>query len=292
MLPKEILKKVREIEIRTNRLVNEVFAGEYESVFKGRGIEFAEVREYAPGDDVRTIDWNVTARFGKPFVKQFMEERELTVMLLVDLSGSEDFGSATLVKREIVAEVAALLAFSAIVNNDKVGYIAFSDQVEKFIPPKKGRRHVLRVIREILYSRAVKRGTSIKTALEYLGQVLAKRSVVFLISDFWDQGYEQILRVAQKRHDVIAIQILDPREREIPNVGFIELSDPETGEQMLIDTVDRGYRQQIAKRVQTMIGERERFFQSIRMDAIQLQTDKPYLEPLIHFFERRAKRFR
>jgi uncharacterized protein (DUF58 family) len=292
MLPKEILKKVREIEIRTNRLVNEVFAGEYESVFKGRGIEFAEVREYAPGDDVRTIDWNVTARFGKPFVKQFIEERELTVMLLVDLSGSEDFGSAARVKREIVAEVAALLAFSAIVNNDKVGYIAFSDQVEKLIPPKKGRRHVLRVIREVLYSRAVKRGTSIKTALEYLGQVLAKRSVVFLISDFWDQGYEQVLRVAQKRHDVIAIQILDPREQEIPNVGFIELSDPETGEQMLIDTADRGYCQQIAKRVQTMIGERERLFRTIRMDTIQLQTDKPYLEPLIRFFERRAKRFR
>ncbi len=292
MLPKEILKKVREIEIRTNRLVNEVFAGEYESVFKGRGIEFAEVREYAPGDDVRTIDWNVTARFGKPFVKQFIEERELTVMLLVDLSGSEDFGSVARTKREIVAEVAALLAFSAIVNNDKVGYIAFSDQVEKFIPPKKGRRHVLRVIREILYSRAAKRGTCIKTALEYLGQVLAKRSVVFLISDFWDQGYEQVLRVTQKRHDVIAIQILDPREREIPNVGLIELSDPETGEQMLIDTADRGYRQQTAKRVQTMIGERERLFRTIRMDDIQLQTDKPYLEPLIHFFERRAKRFR
>lgn len=292
MLPKEILKKVREIEIRTNRLVNEVFAGEYESVFKGRGIEFAEVREYAPGDDVRTIDWNVTARFGKPFVKQFIEERELTVMLLVDLSGSEDFGSAARTKREIVAEVAALLAFSAIVNNDKVGYIAFSDQVEKFIPPKKGRRHVLRVIREILYSRALKRGTSIKTALEYLGQVLAKRSVVFLISDFWDQGYEQVLRVAQKRHDVIAIQILDPREQEIPDVGFIELSDPETGEQMLIDTADRGYRQQTAKRVQTMIGEREHLFRTIRMDAIQLQTDKPYLESLIRFFEKRAKRFR
>ena len=292
MLPKEILKKVREIEIRTNRLVNEVFAGEYESVFKGRGIEFAEVREYAPGDDVRTIDWNVTARFGKPFVKQFIEERELTVMLLVDLSGSEDFGSSTRVKREIVAEVAALLAFSAIVNNDKVGYIAFSDQVEKFIPPKKGRRHVLRVIREILYSRAAQRGTSLKRALEYLGQVLTKRSVVFLISDFWDQGYEQILRIAQKRHDVIAIRVLDPREREIPDVGFIELSDPETGEQTLIDTSDRQYRQQLAKRVQTMIEEREHLFQSIRMDTIQLQTDKPYLEPLIHFFERRAKRFR
>ena len=292
MLPKEILKKVREIEIRTNRLVNEVFAGEYESVFKGRGIEFAEVREYAPGDDVRTIDWNVTARFGKPFVKQFIEERELTVMLLVDLSGSEDFGSSTRVKREIVAEVAALLAFSAIVNNDKVGYIAFSDQVEKFIPPKKGRRHVLRVIREILYSRAAQRGTSLKRALEYLGQVLTKRSVVFLISDFWDQGYEQILRIAQKRHDVIAIRVLDPREREIPDVGFIELSDPETGEQTLIDTSDRQYCQQLAKRVQTMIEEREHLFQSIRMDTIQLQTDKPYLEPLIHFFERRAKRFR
>ncbi|MBI1976841.1 MAG: DUF58 domain-containing protein [Candidatus Omnitrophica bacterium] len=292
MLPKEILKKVREIEIRTNRLVNEVFAGEYESVFKGRGIEFAEVREYAPGDDVRTIDWNVTARFGRPFVKQFMEERELTVMLLVDVSGSEHFGSVARTKREIIAEVAAVLAFSAIVNNDKIGYIAFSDQIEKSIPPKKGRRHVLRVIREILYSQAKSRGTNIETALRYLGQILAKRSVVFLISDFWDEGYEQIQRVAQKRHDVIAIHVLDPREREIPDVGFIQLEDPETSERLLIDTSDRRYREQVSRRIQSLLQQRQRLFQSTRLDTVQLRTDQPYLEPLIHFFEKRAKRFR
>lgn len=292
MLPKEVLKKVREIEIRTNRLVNEVFAGEYESVFKGRGIEFAEVREYAPGDDIRTIDWNVTARFGKPFVKQFMEERELTVMLLVDVSGSEHFGSAARTKREIIAEVAAVLAFSAIVNNDKIGYIAFSDRIERSIPPKKGRRHVLRVIREILYSQPKGRGTNIKAALEYLGQILAKKSVVFLISDFWDQGYEQILRVAQKRHDVIAVHVLDPREREIPDVGFIHLEDAETNEQALIDTSDKRYRQEISRRIESLLQQRQRLFQSIRMDTIQLRSDQPYLEPLIHFFEKRAKRFR
>lgn len=292
MLPKEILKKVRQIEIRTNRLVNEVFAGEYESVFKGRGIEFAEVREYAPGDDVRTIDWNVTARFGKPFVKQFIEERELTVMLLVDISGSENFGSVARIKREVVAEVAALLAFSAIVNNDKVGYLAFSNQIEKFIVPKKGRRHVLRVIREILYSKAEQRGTNLKKALEYLGQVLTKRSVVFIISDFWDEGYEQVLRVVQKRHDVIAIAISDPREQEIINVGLIEVEDSETGEHLLMDTSSRRYREKVAKRFQRLREEKQRFFQSIRLDNIELRSDKPYMEPLIHFFERRAKRFR
>lgn len=292
MLPKEILKKVHEIEIRTNRLVNEVFAGEYESVFKGRGMEFAEVREYTPGDDVRTIDWNVTARFGRPFVKQFIEERELTVMLLVDVSGSEDFGSVSRIKKEIVAEVAAVLAFSAIVNNDKVGYLAFSDRVEKFISPRKGRRHVLRVIREILYTRPQRKGTRLRTALEYLGRVLRKKSIIFLISDFWDEGYELVLRVMQRRHDVVAIRVLDPRERKIPNVGFIELEDPETGQSLLIDTGDRRYREKAAGKVGSLVEQQQRLFQSIRLDNIQLETDKPYLDPLIRFFEQRARRFR
>lgn len=292
MLPKEVIHKIRQIEIRTNRLVNDVFAGEYESVFKGRGMEFAEVREYVPGDDVRSIDWNVTARFGRPYVKKFIEERELTVILLVDVSGSQDFGSVDKVKREIVAEIAAVLAFSAIVNNDKVGYLAFSHQVEKFIPPRKGRRHVLRVIREILYTKPAGRGTSMKAALEYLGQVLTKRSVIFLISDFWDQGYEQNLRIIQKRHDCIAIRVLDPKEGEIPNVGLLELEDSETGESLLIDTGNVKYRQQVRERFQKLRQERTRLFQSMRLDTIDLEADKSYLEPLVYFFRERARRFR
>ena len=291
MLPREIIRKVREIEIRTNHLVNEVFAGEYESVFKGRGMEFAEVREYSPGDDIRTIDWNVTARFGKPFVKQFIEERELTVMLLVDLSGSQRFGSFQKTKREIAAEVAAVLAFSAIRNNDKVGYIAFSNQIEKFIPPKKGRRHVLRVIREILYSKEGEKGTSLKTALEYLGHVVRKKSVVFLISDFWDKGFESVLRILQRRHDLIAIQILDPKEQEFPKIGFVELEDLESGDSFIINTNDLRYGQEMKRRIEFIFEQQRHLFQSIRLDRIQLRTDKPYMEPLIQFFQKRIKRF-
>ncbi|NUO81345.1 DUF58 domain-containing protein, partial [candidate division KSB1 bacterium] len=235
MIPKEILKKVRRLEIQTRALVNDVFSGEYHSVFKGRGMAFAEVREYVLGDDVRNIDWNVTARTGHPFVKVFDEERELTVMLLVDVSSSGEFGTHEQMKGDIAAEICALLAFSAIKNNDKVGLIIFTDRIEKFVPPKKGRTHVLRVLREVLYHKPEGHGTNITTALEYLNRVIRRKAVVFLVSDFLSEGYEKALRVAGKRHDLVAIPITDPRETEIPNVGLVELEDAETGEVHLLD---------------------------------------------------------
>src|SRR3990172_2566208 len=236
MLPAEILKKVRRIEIRTNRLVNESLAGEYHSVFKGRGIEFSEVREYSPGDDIRTIDWNVTARLDHPFIKVFEEERELTVMLLIDLSGSQFFRSQGQLKGDVGVELSAILVFSAMKNNDRVGAILFSDQIEKFIPPRKGRSHALRIVRELISFEPQRPATSIKTALEYLNQVQKKRSIVFVISDFMDQGYEAALRIAGKRHDLIGITLLDPRENELPKVGLITFRDAETGQQRWVDT--------------------------------------------------------
>ncbi|HBD97773.1 MAG TPA: DUF58 domain-containing protein, partial [Gemmatimonadetes bacterium] len=228
MIPREILKKVRRIEISTRGLVNEVLSGEYHSVFKGRGMNFAEVREYQYGDDIRSIDWNVTARTGSPFVKVFEEERELTVMLVVDVSASGDFGTQERLKGEVAVEICALLAFSAIKNNDKVGLIIFSDHVEKFVPPSKGKRHVLRVLRELLYHRPEGRGTDITAALDYLNHVQRKRAVTFLVSDFRDAGFEKSLAVAGRRHDMIAVRVGDLREREIPSVGLLELEDPET----------------------------------------------------------------
>src|SRR5512135_932879 len=236
MLPREIVRKIRRIQITTNRLVNESLAGEYHSVFKGRGMEFDEVREYQHGDDVRTIDWNVTSRTGHPFVKRYVEERELTVMLLVDMSASGSFGSAAKTKSEIAAEISALIAFSAIKNNDRVGAILFTDRVEKFIPPRRGSTHVLRVIREVLFHRPEHRGTRIQKAFEHLNLVVHKRSVVFLISDLLDQGFEQSLKAANRKHDVVIIQILDPREKELPKAGILELRDAETGEITFIDT--------------------------------------------------------
>src|SRR5512135_3124732 len=236
MLPKEVVSKIRRIQITTNRLVNESLAGEYHSVFKGRGMEFDEVREYQHGDDIRTIDWNVTSRAGRPFVKRYVEERELTVMLLVDTSASGEFGSEQKTKGEITAEISALLAFSAIKNNDRVGAILFTDRVEKFIPPRRGSTHVLRVIREILFYRPEHTGTSIQKALEHLNLVLHKKAVVFLISDLLDQGYEQSLKVANRRHDMVIVQVIDPREQELPDVGILELRDAETGEILYVDT--------------------------------------------------------
>ena len=238
MNTKEILKKIRRIEISTNRLVNNIFAGEYESVFKGRGMEFEEVREYQPGDEIRTIDWNVTARMGQPYIKKYVEERELVMMLLVDTSGSADFGTYQRTKAEIAAEISALLAFSAIKNSDKVGLICFTDDVELFVPPRKGIKHVLRVIREILYFEPQQRGTNISAALEYVDRVIRRKSVVFLISDFMDRGYEKRLQVTSKRHDLIAITLQDMREETLPNVGLIELEDAETGEVVVLDTQD------------------------------------------------------
>ncbi len=292
MIPKEILKKVRQIEIRTGKLVNDVFAGSYESVFRGRGMEFHEVREYVPGDDIRSIDWNVTARTGHPYVKKFVEERELTVLLMADMSGSGYFGTKEKMKKEIMAEIGALLAFSAIKNNDKVGLILFTDHVEKFVAPKKGRPHVLRVIRELLYHKPKGKRTDINAALEYLGKVLKKRAVVFLISDFMDSKYERRLRILNKHHDIIAISISDPGETHLPDVGLIGFEDAETGEMICLDTSDNLLRNEITKRRRTFMENRNRIFKSMDMDSIDLSTDKSYIEPLMFFFKTRAKRFR
>lgn len=292
MIPKEVLKKVKSIEIQTRGLVNDVFSGEYHSVFKGRGMEFAEVREYQFGDDIRTIDWNVSARMGHPFVKVFDEERELTVMLLVDASRSADFGTQKQMKGEIAAEICALLAFSAIKNNDKVGLIIFTDKIEIFVPPKKGKKHVLRVIRELLYHKPTGTKTDMSMALEYLSRLITRRSVVFLISDFQDEDYQQSLRIASRKHDLIAITITDPREIELPNVGFIELQDAETGETILIDTADASLRSGFLENANQDRTAREKVLRSINIDRIDIETDKPYAEPLIRFFRERAKRFR
>ena len=292
MIPKEILKKIKRIEIRTGRLVNDVFAGKYESVFKGRGMEFHEVREYVPGDDIRSIDWNVTARTGRPYVKKFVEERELTILLMADMSGSGYFGSIEKMKSEIMAEIGAVLAFSAIKNNDKVGLLLFTDRVEKFIAPKKGRLHVLRVIRELLYYTPERKKTDISAALEYLGKVLKKRAVIFLISDFIDSGYERLLRILNKRHDIVAIAISDPREAELPGIGLIEFEDAETKEVIYLDTNDNALKEALLKRKVSFSENRKRIFRSINMDSVEISTATSYVEPLMLFFRARAKRFR
>src|SRR5947207_4601859 len=268
----EILKKIRTLEIKTRGLVETAFAGDYHSVFKGRGMNFEDVREYQPGDEVRAIDWNVTARMGNAFVKKFTEERELTVMLVVDVSASGDFGSMHLSKRELAAEVACLFAFSAIRNNDKVGLILFSDHVELFIPPKKGRLHTLRLIREILYFEPQGRGTQPAVALNYMNQVLHRRSVVFLISDFQTPDFSRELSVTSRRHDLIAIPIVDPREEELPDVGLLTLEDAETGEQIEIDTSSRATRLAFLKSADQRRVDRLRDFRSKRIDAISLKT--------------------
>ncbi len=292
MLPKEIIRKVRRIEIRTKKLVNDVFSGEYHSIFKGRGMEFEEVREYQPGDNVRIIDWNVTARYGYPFVKKFTEERELTVMLMVDASSSGEFGTAQRMKGEIAAELCSVLAFSAIKNNDKVGMIIFTDRIEKYIPPKKGSSHVLRLIREVLYFKPEHQRTDINVALDFLGRVIKRRCVVFLVSDFLSSGFEKMLSIANKRHDVVAIKVVDPREIELPNVGFIELEDTETGEQILIDTKDSKARESFRDYAISEQGNLDMTFRSMDLDNIQILTDRSYVEPLMAFFKARAKRFR
>jgi len=292
MLPAEILKKIRRIEIRTNRLVNESLAGEYHSIFKGRGMEFSEVREYQFGDDVRTIDWNVTSRMGHPYVKKHVEERELTVILLVDFSASGEFGTRRQFKREIEAEICALLAFSAIKNSDRVGLIAFTDRVETFLRPRKGKDHVLRVIREVLYFRPLGRGTDIGQALQYLYRTITKRSVVFLISDFLGDGFARPLRVAARKHDVIAITVTDPREEELPPVGLIDLEDAETGQPVLVDASDRRTRERFRLWAADRRTGREALFRSMGVDALELFTDRPYDVPLVRFFHRRARRMR
>jgi uncharacterized protein (DUF58 family) len=295
MLPKEILRKIRRIEIQTRNLVDDVFSGEYHSVFKGRGMEFSEVREYTRGDSVRTIDWNVTARMGRPFVKKFVEERELTVILMVDASASGEFGTCRKTKREIAAEICALLAFSAIKNNDRVGLVIFTNQVEKFVPPKKGIKHVLRVIRELLYFRPQGRGTDIAAALEYLNRLTRRKAVVFLISDFLTSGYERALRVINKRHDLVAITITDPRELSLPKVGHVQLQDAETGELIILDTSERPFRQSFAEANARVTEERTKQFTTMNVDSVNItldMTEEPYLAPLIQFFQMRARKFR
>ena len=290
MIPKEILKKVKRIEITTRGLVNEVFSGEYHSVFKGRGMEFAEVREYQLGDDIRNIDWNVSARMGHPYVKVFDEERELTVVLMVDVSSSGNFGTNKQLKGEVAAELSAVLAFSAIKNNDKVGLIIFSDKIEKFIPPRKGKLHVLRVIREILYYKPEEAKTDMNLALEYLSRVIKRRSIVFLISDFLTEDYQKALQVANNKHDIIAINILDPREIDLPNVGFIELEDAETGEIIVVDTTSPAIRSGFFSESAQDRLAREKFFKSIGVDNINILTNQSYVEPITKFFRMRARR--
>lgn len=290
MLSKELIKKIRQIHIRTSHQVTEVMAGEYKSAFRGRGMEFDEVREYQPGDDIRTIDWNVTARMGHPYVKRYVEERELTVMLLVDASSSGTFGSIARSKNEVAAEIAALLAYSAIRSNDRVGLIIFTDQIEKYVPPKKGRSHVLRVIREILYFTKPEHGaTNIGAALEYLRRVCTRRSVVFLISDFLSQDYAGKMRLVARKHDVIPVTITDPRERELPDVGLLELMDAESGERILIDTHDAKVRKAFAYLSAAEQDERTKEFRRMRVKPIDVRTEESYVDTLVRYFKQRER---
>jgi uncharacterized protein (DUF58 family) len=290
VIPKEILKQVSRIELQTRNVVNNLFAGEYHSVFKGQGMEFAEVREYQAGDEVRSIDWNVTARVGRPFIKIFDEERELTVVLVVDASASGAFGSGQRMKGEAGVEISALLAFSAIKNNDRVGLLIFTEDIEVFIPPKKGRKHVLRVIRELLYFRPQGTGTSIAGAMEYLNRLINRRSVFFLISDFIDRDYARALKLVRRRHDLICVSLVDPRERQLPNVGFVSLQDAESGEQMLVDTSSSQIRRQFAERQLKLENARTSLFRRLRIDEVKVDVSQSYVEPLVQFFQTRMTR--
>lgn len=290
MIPREILKNVRRIEIRTKKLVNDLFSGEYKSTFRGQGMEFEEVRLYEPGDDIRLIDWNVTARSGCPYIKKFKEERELSVVLLFDASSSGKFGTRERFKSETAAELCALLAFSAIKNNDKVGLIIFTDTIEKFIPPKKGRGHVLRLIRELLYFQPIGKGTDISGAMEYLSRVVRRKSVVFLISDFLCEDFYKPLQMASRKHDLIAIRVSDPREVSFEDVGLIELEDAESGEVYVIDTGSRQFRSEFAARAEEDAGALKKGFRLINIDFINVRTDESYIVPLINFFKMREKR--
>ncbi|MCB9080483.1 MAG: DUF58 domain-containing protein [Lewinellaceae bacterium] len=284
----ELLKKVRKIEIKTKGLSRHIFSGEYHSAFKGRGMSFSEVRNYQYGDDIRNIDWNVTARTGDPHVKIFEEERELTVMLLVDVSRSSLFGSVAQVKAEIIIEICALLAFSAITNNDKVGVLLFSDRIERFIPPKKGKSHILRIIRELLDCEPAGHGTDIGLALDYLNNVLKKRAICFVISDFITEGYEKPLQIAARRHDMIGIRVTDPREAELPAVGLLRALDAETGEELWLDTGSKALRERYAQRY----ANQYQYFRSIFLkngaDIVDIPVDRPYIQTLLQFFQKRA----
>lgn len=292
MIPKELIKALRKIEITTNRLATQQLSGNYTSVFKGQGLAFREVRQYQLGDDIRSIDWNVTARMNETYVKVFVEEREMTVMLVVDLSASESFGTQRSSKAALAAEVAALCAFSAIKHNDRVGLILSTDQVEKIVPPKKGQKHVMRVVREILGAKPERTGTDLKVALETLYNVARRRSVAFVLSDFFTTGYERTLALAAARHDVIPCILVDPRDEELPNVGLATFEDFETGESILVDTGSAQVRKSYAKRMRALREEQVRLFRKLGLDHCVIRTDRPYVKPLRDLFARRARRLR
>jgi uncharacterized protein (DUF58 family) len=291
MIPQELIKKIRQIQIYTSRAVDASFAGQYESVFKGRGMQFDEVREYTPGDDIRTIDWNVTARTGKPYIKRFVEEREMTVMFAVDLSASGDFGTVNKAKNELAAEFCAVLAFAAAKNNDKVGLLIFTDQIELYIPPKKGISHMLRLVRELLYFKMSKRTTNISESLDYLGKVIRKKATVFLVSDFIETDFKRPLSLLNKRHDVIAVTVRDKAEISLPGIGLIEFADAETGEIILIDTSSRKFRNQYSNTAALRFDELKNMLRTINVDCISISTDKPYIQDLVRFFHMRHKRY-
>lgn len=292
MIPKELLKALRKIEITTNRLATEQLSGNYSSVFKGQGLAFREVRQYQPGDDVRSIDWNVSARMNDTYVKVFVEEREMTVMLVVDLSRSERFGTKSLTKSRLAAEVGALCAFSAIKNNDRVGLILATDQIEKIVPPKKGQKHVMRVVREILGAEPEHTGTDLKIALETLYSVARRRSVAFVLSDFFTSGYERALALAAARHDVIPVMLVDPRDDELADVGLASFEDLETGECVLVDTSSPRLRAHYAEQMKKHRSEQVRIFRKLGLDHVLVRTDRPYVTPLRDLFARRARRIR
>ena len=292
MLPREVIRQIRRLQLRARRAVEDLLGGEYKSVFKGTGIAFEEVREYQPGDEIRAIDWNVTARMGHPFIKRFVEERELTVMLLVDCSGSNQFGTQTQQKREVAAELAAVLAFSAISNNDKVGLIAFTDRVERYLPPRKGTKHALRVIRDVLFFQPEGRGTSVKAALDFLNRVQRRRAICFLLSDFLDRGFERAFRRTGRRHDLTAIHISDLREEELPPVGLVEVEDGETGRRLLLDTSSTSFRRAYAASGQQRHDEVRQLARSSRVDLIEVSTDGGHLDALVRFFQLREHRLR
>jgi len=294
-LDKETLRAIQRIEITLRATINSVMVGAYHSSFKGNGIEFSEVREYVPGDDVRAIDWNVTARMGVPYIKKFVEERELTVMLVVDASSSAEFGSGAEMKGQVMATICALLAFSAIRNNDKVGLLVFTDQVELFIPPTKGKRHALRVVRELLVFKPRGKGTSLHCALEYLGGILRRRAIVVVVSDFQDSGFEQSLKMLRRRHEIIAIGVSDPREMELPDVGFVELEDPETGETLMVDTADASFREAFRREAKQEAKRLQSLFQRIAVDFVRvvIAADvQSTIAPLVDYFRRRSREVR
>lgn len=287
MIPPEVFKKIRVIQIRSARKVDELLAGSWHSAFKGRGIEFEEVRPYQVGDDVRAIDWNVTARNNQPYIKLFREEREMSVRLVVDISRSQEFGTTTQTKRELITELGATLAMSAIKNNDQVGLTLFTEDIEKSIPPGKGSRHVLRLIRELLYCQPVGRGTDIANAIEHLNRTSKRRSVVFLVSDFFDEGFSKSLKIARRRHDIVPVIVGDPRESELPDVGLVRLRDNETQQVVLIDTSSRRNRESYRKRYQAQVNQRDNLFRKLKMDPLILTTGEDPIEPLRKYFRRR-----